>query len=140
MRWLLVTLLVALLVPESPSVSVRSCSRLRDVWAGSSSSAMIPAPLLSSIVALTAPSSSTANVSSASTDASPVTLTVIVLVVSPGANVTVPTAALKSDPAVAGAGALPPVDLELSLRHDGTGRAVAFQAHTPTGHRLVDAL
>lgn len=39
-----------------------------------------------------------------------------------------------------GAGALPPVDLELSFRHEGTGRAVAFHAHTPTGRRLVDAL
>ncbi|UPG95519.1 tRNA (adenosine(37)-N6)-threonylcarbamoyltransferase complex ATPase subunit type 1 TsaE [Luteibacter aegosomatissinici] len=39
-----------------------------------------------------------------------------------------------------GAGALPPVDLELSFRHDGTGRAVSFLARTATGRRVVDTL
>jgi tRNA threonylcarbamoyladenosine biosynthesis protein TsaE len=39
-----------------------------------------------------------------------------------------------------GAGALPPVDLELSFRHDGTGRAVAFLPRTAVGRRIVDAL
>ena len=39
-----------------------------------------------------------------------------------------------------GAGALPPVDLELSFRHDGTGRAVTFLPRTAVGRRIVDAL
>jgi tRNA threonylcarbamoyladenosine biosynthesis protein TsaE len=39
-----------------------------------------------------------------------------------------------------GRGALPPVDLELSFRHEGNGRAVAFQAHTPAGRRVIQTL
>jgi len=39
-----------------------------------------------------------------------------------------------------GAGALPPVDLELSFRHEGTGRAVTFHPHTAMGQRIVAAL
>ncbi|HEY4091595.1 MAG TPA: tRNA (adenosine(37)-N6)-threonylcarbamoyltransferase complex ATPase subunit type 1 TsaE [Luteibacter sp.] len=38
-----------------------------------------------------------------------------------------------------GIGALPPVDLELSFRHEGTGRAVCFKAHTPAGRRILEA-
>ncbi|QWT18536.1 tRNA (adenosine(37)-N6)-threonylcarbamoyltransferase complex ATPase subunit type 1 TsaE [Bacillus sp. NP157] len=39
-----------------------------------------------------------------------------------------------------GTGALPPVDLELSFRHEGDGRVVRFEAHTDTGRRIVAAL
>jgi tRNA threonylcarbamoyladenosine biosynthesis protein TsaE len=39
-----------------------------------------------------------------------------------------------------GAGALPPVDLELHFRHADGGRAVRLEAHTPMGRRLVEAL
>jgi tRNA threonylcarbamoyladenosine biosynthesis protein TsaE len=39
-----------------------------------------------------------------------------------------------------GAGALPPVDLELSFRHDGVGRTVVFRPHTATGRRLIEAI
>lgn len=39
-----------------------------------------------------------------------------------------------------GAGALPPVDLELHFRHADGGRAVRLEARTPMGRRLVEAL
>lgn len=39
-----------------------------------------------------------------------------------------------------GAGALPPVDLELSFRHEGSGRSVGFIPHSEAGRRLVEAL
>ncbi|HVI56117.1 MAG TPA: tRNA (adenosine(37)-N6)-threonylcarbamoyltransferase complex ATPase subunit type 1 TsaE [Luteibacter sp.] len=39
-----------------------------------------------------------------------------------------------------GAGALPPVDLALSFRHDGMGRAVRMEPRSPAGVRLVAAL
>lgn len=39
-----------------------------------------------------------------------------------------------------GAGALPPVDLALSFRHDGAGRTVRFAAKSPLGERIVNAL
>jgi len=39
-----------------------------------------------------------------------------------------------------GAGALPPVDLELYFRHADGGRAVRLEARTPTGRRLLEAL
>lgn len=39
-----------------------------------------------------------------------------------------------------GAGALPPVDLELHFRHADVGRAVRLEARTPMGRRLVEAL
>lgn len=39
-----------------------------------------------------------------------------------------------------GAGALPPVDLEMHFSHEGAGRTVRFDAHSLTGRRLVEAL
>ena len=39
-----------------------------------------------------------------------------------------------------GAGALPPVDLALSFRHEGLGRAVRLEAKSPAGERIVAAL
>ena len=39
-----------------------------------------------------------------------------------------------------GAGALPPVDLELRFRHEGTGRVVSFEAGSEMGRRLIEAL
>lgn len=39
-----------------------------------------------------------------------------------------------------GTGALPPVDLELSFRHEGAGRAVVFEPRTAMGRRIVDSL
>lgn len=39
-----------------------------------------------------------------------------------------------------GAGALPPVDLELHFRHEGTGRVVCLQPHSELGRRLVESL
>ncbi|KAF1009669.1 MAG: tRNA threonylcarbamoyladenosine biosynthesis protein TsaE [Luteibacter sp.] len=39
-----------------------------------------------------------------------------------------------------GAGALPPVDLELHFRHEGTGRVVRFEPRSDAGRRLADAL
>jgi tRNA threonylcarbamoyladenosine biosynthesis protein TsaE len=39
-----------------------------------------------------------------------------------------------------GAGALPPVDLALSFRHEGSGRTVRFAAKSPLGERIVNAL
>lgn len=39
-----------------------------------------------------------------------------------------------------GAGALPPVDLALSFRHEGPGRAVRLEPKSPAGERIVAAL
>lgn len=39
-----------------------------------------------------------------------------------------------------GLGALPPVDLEIHLRHEGGGRAVRFEPHSELGRRMVDGL
>ncbi|WP_448098604.1 tRNA (adenosine(37)-N6)-threonylcarbamoyltransferase complex ATPase subunit type 1 TsaE [Luteibacter yeojuensis] len=39
-----------------------------------------------------------------------------------------------------GAGALPPVDLELSFRHEGPGRAVRIEARSATGLRILQSL
>jgi len=39
-----------------------------------------------------------------------------------------------------GAGALPPVDLELHFRHEGSGRAVRFEPRSALGRRLMSAL
>ncbi len=39
-----------------------------------------------------------------------------------------------------GAGALPPVDLALSFRHDGAGRAVRFEPRSPLGGQVVASL
>lgn len=39
-----------------------------------------------------------------------------------------------------GAGALPPVDLELRFRHADGGRVVSFEAHSAVGRRLVESL
>lgn len=39
-----------------------------------------------------------------------------------------------------GAGALPPVDLELSFRHENGGRAVRFEPRSGTGRRIVASL
>lgn len=39
-----------------------------------------------------------------------------------------------------GAGALPPVDLELHFRHDGVGRVVSFEPRSPTGRQLISDL
>lgn len=39
-----------------------------------------------------------------------------------------------------GAGALPPVDLALSFRHEGPGRAVCLEARSPVGERIVAVL
>lgn len=39
-----------------------------------------------------------------------------------------------------GTGALPAADLELTFRHAGEGREVAFSAHSERGRRVIDAL
>lgn len=39
-----------------------------------------------------------------------------------------------------GAGALPPVDLEMTFRHEAVGRAVRVVPHTELGRRLIDGL
>lgn len=39
-----------------------------------------------------------------------------------------------------GAGALPPVDLQIDFRHDGMGRAVRFVPHSELGRRLIESL
>ncbi|WP_448100555.1 tRNA (adenosine(37)-N6)-threonylcarbamoyltransferase complex ATPase subunit type 1 TsaE [Luteibacter jiangsuensis] len=39
-----------------------------------------------------------------------------------------------------GAGALPPVDLEIRFRHDGGGRVVSFEPRSPAGERLIEQL
>jgi tRNA threonylcarbamoyladenosine biosynthesis protein TsaE len=39
-----------------------------------------------------------------------------------------------------GAGALPPMDLEIHFRHEGTGRAVRFEPFTELGRRLIHGL
>ena len=39
-----------------------------------------------------------------------------------------------------GTGALPPVDLVMSFRHEGTGRAVRFEARSELGRRLIESL
>jgi tRNA threonylcarbamoyladenosine biosynthesis protein TsaE len=39
-----------------------------------------------------------------------------------------------------GAGALPPVDLALSFRHEGSGRSVRFEPKSPLGSQIVVAL
>jgi len=39
-----------------------------------------------------------------------------------------------------GAGALPPVDLELSFRHEGIGRVVRIEPRSELGRRLIDSL
>jgi tRNA threonylcarbamoyladenosine biosynthesis protein TsaE len=39
-----------------------------------------------------------------------------------------------------GAGALPPVDLEIRFRHDGSGRVVSFEPRSPAGERLIEQL
>jgi len=39
-----------------------------------------------------------------------------------------------------GAGALPPVDLALSFRHEGSGRAVRLEPRSPAGERIVERL
>jgi tRNA threonylcarbamoyladenosine biosynthesis protein TsaE len=39
-----------------------------------------------------------------------------------------------------GAGALPPVDLEMSFRHEGQGRAVVVVGRSPGGQRILRAL
>ncbi|HEY4292833.1 tRNA (adenosine(37)-N6)-threonylcarbamoyltransferase complex ATPase subunit type 1 TsaE [Luteibacter sp.] len=39
-----------------------------------------------------------------------------------------------------GAGALPPVDLEIHFRHEATGRAVRFEPYTELGRRMLQGL
>lgn len=39
-----------------------------------------------------------------------------------------------------GAGALPPVDLEIRFRHEGSGRVVSFEPRSPAGERLIEQL
>ncbi|NID05366.1 tRNA (adenosine(37)-N6)-threonylcarbamoyltransferase complex ATPase subunit type 1 TsaE [Luteibacter jiangsuensis] len=39
-----------------------------------------------------------------------------------------------------GTGALPPVDLEIRFRHDGSGRVVSFEPRSPAGELLIDSL
>ena len=64
-------------------------------------SRMVPTPWPSATPAFTAPDRLRENVSSSSSTVSPCTATVMVVLVSPGANVSVPPTAVKSLPAVA---------------------------------------
>ena len=76
-------------VPASPSVTVASAMPR----VGRSSLRIVTTPSPSPIVAFCSSDRTTAKVSSASGETSPITRSSIVRVVSPGANVTVPEAA-----------------------------------------------
>ena len=83
------TVKAALTVPEFPSVTVTSLIDSVGVTTPSSFR-MVPSPWLSAMVALVGMLRFTKNVSFGSTTVSPRTRTVIVLLVSPGLNVSVP--------------------------------------------------
>ena len=92
------TVKLSWLVPLSPSVIEASPMASVGTTAGGavSSSTMVPTPVPSAMVALCGLLSTTVNCSLPSTSVSGVMAMVMVLLVSPGAKVTVPLAPVKS--------------------------------------------
>lgn len=96
------TVNVMLLVPELPSPTVElAMDTMRQVTGAASSFLIVPVAVALPRFAPLGFDSVTVKVSSGSTVVSPRALTVICWLVTPGENVSVPDAAVKSDPAVA---------------------------------------